>query len=297
MKPKWKGIFPALSTPTDSRGALDEESLRSEVRSNINWGSHGLAASIVAGEFFKFTDKERLKTFDIVVNETNGKIPVLLGVHHSGTEPAVKFGKYGKNIGANGIIVIHPYYDRNLDMDVLQRHFATIAEKVDLPIMIQDTGAEPNMRSTLYKKLVEEYNNIVSVKLEGIGTLEKIVEVREQLSDKVTIFGGMAARLIFQEMALGGDGNIPDACLTDLLVDVYDAILAGKIIEAKEIFAKYKVWVNFLGSYPGANAEIEKETLRLRGVIKSSQTRGPNTPLGEAEKVKLKELLIKIGLA
>jgi len=132
--------------------------------------------------------------------------------------------------------------------------------------------------------------------LEGVGTLEKIVEVRALLGDRVTIFGGMAARLIFQELALGADGNIPDACLTDLLVDVYNDIKVGKMEKTKEVFARYKVWVDFLGSHPGASSEIEKETLRLRGVIKSSQTRGPNIPLGEVEKVKLKELLVNIGV-
>jgi len=181
-----------------------------------------------------------------------------------------------------------------LDTVILQRHFGAIAEKVDLPIMIQDTGAEPNMRPTLYMSLVREYSNIASVKLEGVGTLEKVVETKELLGDRVTIFGGMAARFIFQELALGADGNIPDACLTDLLVNVYNNVLSGKMKEARETFARYRLWVNFLG--PGISAEVEKETLRLRGVIKSSQTRGPNVPLSEGEKAKLKELLNKIGV-
>lgn len=296
MRPKWKGIIPALSTPTNERGQLDEESLRSEVRFNIEWGSHALAPSIVAGEFYKFTDEERLKTFDIVVDEADGRIPVLVGVHHSGTEPAIRFAEHAKDIGTDGIIIMAPYYGRNLDQTVLQRHFGTVAERVDLPIMIQDTGVEPNMRPKMYQVLAEEYSNVVSVKVEGANTLEKIVEIRELLGDRVTIIGGMAARLIFQELALGGDGNIPDACLTDLLVDIYNDIRSGKMEEAREVFARYKVWVDFLGSHPGASAEIEKETLRLRGVIKSSQTRGPNMPLGEVEKAKLKELLIKIGV-
>ena len=296
MASKWKGIFPALSTPTDGRGELDEESLRSEVRANIEWGAHGLAPSIVAGEFYKFTEEERRRIFDVVVDETDGKVPVLVGIHHTGTEPAIRLAQYGKDIGADGMVVMHPFYGRNIDTGTLQRHFGSIAERVDLPIMIQDTGAEANMRPPLYKTLAEEYSNIASVKVEGVGTLEKIVEVRELLGDRVTIFGGMAARLIFQEIVLGGDGNIPDACLTDLLVDVYDDIVAGNLKEAREVFAKYKVWVDYLAAHPGANAEVEKETLRLRGVIKSSQTRGPNVPLAEAEKPKLRDVLVKIGL-
>lgn len=296
MKSKWKGIIPALSTPTDEKGELDEGSLRSEVRFNIAWGSHALAASIVAGEFYKFTDAERLRIFDTVVDEAKGKVPVLVGVHHSGTEPAVRFAKHAKDIGADGIIIMAPYYIRYSDQTVLQRHFGKVAEKVDIPIMIQDTGVEPNLRPKLYQILAQEYSNFVSVKIEGVNTLEKIVETKELLGDRLTIIGGMAARLIFQELALGGDGNIPDACLTDLLVDVYNNILSGNTKKARDVFARYKVWADFLGSYPGASAEIEKETLRLRGVIKSSQTRGPNVPFSDEGKVKLRELLLKIGV-
>jgi len=298
LKLKWRGIFPALSTVTDERGELNEEGLRSEVRFNIEWGAHGLAASIMAGEFYKFTDEERLKTFDIVVDETKGIVPVLVGVSHSGTEPTVRFAEYAKDIGADGIIVMPPYFGRNINRPVIYRHFGTVAEKVDLPIMIQDAEdvIGVHMCPTLYMNLVEEYSNIVSVKVEGVNTLEKISDIKKLLSDKLVIFGGMAARLIFQELALGADGNIPDACLTDLLVNVYDNVRSGKVEKAKEVFAKYKIWVDFLSNYPGASAEIEKETLRLRGVIKSSQTRGPNMPLGEAEKAGLKELLVRIGV-
>ena len=62
------------------------------------------------------------------------------------------------------------------------------------------------------------------------------------------------------------------------------------------MFARYKVWLEFLSSHPGASAEIEKETLRLRGAVRCSQTRGPNVPLEEMAKLKLRELLVSIGL-
>lgn len=298
MKQKWRGIFPALSTTTNEKGELDEYSLRSEIRFNIEWGAHGLAASILAGEFYKLTDKERLKIFDIVVDEAKGRVPVLVGVSHSGTEPAVGFAEHAKDIGADGVIVMPPYFGRGIDRSVIRRHFAAIARKVDLPIMIQDAedAIGVHMCPMLYMSLLNEYSNIVSVKVEGVNTLEKISDIKKLLGDKLIIFGGMAARLIFQELALGADGNIPDACLTDLLVEVYNNIQSGNTERAKEAFARYKVWVQFLGNYPGASAEIEKETLRLRGAIKSSQTRGPNVPLEETEKARLRELLIGIGV-
>ena len=110
MKPYWRGIFPALSTPTNEKGELDEESLRSEVSSNIEWGAHGLAVSIIAGEFYKFTESERLRAFEVVVDEANGRVPVLAGVSHSGTEVCIHLARYAKDIGVDGIVVLPPYF-------------------------------------------------------------------------------------------------------------------------------------------------------------------------------------------
>ena len=162
--------------------------------------------------------------------------------------------------------------------------------------MIQDAedAIGIHMCPTFYSSLADEFSNIVSVKVEGGDTLQKISDIKNLLGDRLIIFGGMAARLIFQELALGASGNIPDACLTDLLVKVYDYIRSGKIEEAEKIFSRYKQWLDFLSSHSTASAEIEKETLRLRGVIKCSQTRGPKVPLDLKEKEELKEILKRI---
>jgi len=298
MKPVWKGIFPALSTPTNVKGELDERSLRLEVSSNIKWGAHGLAVSIIAGEFYKFTESERLRAFEIVVDEANGRVPVLAGISHSGTEPAIMMAKHAKNVGADGLIVMPPYFKKRVSRLEISEHFREIAGKTDLPIMIQDAedAIGVHMCPTFYWSLADEFSNIVSVKVEGGDTLQKISDIKRLLGDRLIIFGGMAARLLFQELALGASGNIPDACLTDLLVKVYDCIQSGKMEEAEEVFSKYKQWLDFLSSHPAASAEIEKETLRLRGVIECSQTRGPRVPLNQKEKDELKEILMRIGV-
>jgi len=294
----WRGIFPALSTPTNRKGELDEESLRSEVEWNIKWGAHGLAVSIIAGEFYKFAENERMRIFEITVDEANGKVPVLAGISHSGTEPAVMMGKYAKDIGADGLIVMPPYFRKGISSVEIIQHFREIAGKIDLPIMIQDAedAIGIHMCPTLYMSLLDEFSNIVAVKVEGRDTLQKISDIKRLLDDRLIIFGGMAARLIFQELALGASGNIPDACLTDLLVRVYENIRLGKRDAAREIYAKYKLWLDFLSSHSTSSAEIEKETLRLRGVIRCSHTRGPNVPLSPKEKAELKEILARIDL-
>jgi dihydrodipicolinate synthase/N-acetylneuraminate lyase len=81
--PKWLGysrrpsrIIPAISTLTNEREEFDEESERSLVRASIDWGATGIAVSIIAGEFYEFTDSERSISFEVVMDEANGKVPV-----------------------------------------------------------------------------------------------------------------------------------------------------------------------------------------------------------------------------
>ncbi len=291
-----RGIIPALSTPTDEKGEIDEGSLRSLANRNIKWGVHAVAVSIVAGEFYKFSDAERRKCFDIVVDATSGKVPVWAGISHMGTEPSIQLGQYAKDAGADGVIAMLPLGVRVPAM-AQSEHFSRILEKVDLPLMIQDAEdfSGTSMRTSLLAKLSREYSNLVSIKVEGGDILQKIEDAMGLVESKnFTVIGGMAARLLFEELDRGAQGNIPDACLTDLLVKAYNDYTAGRVEAARKNFAKYKPWVDFLTLHSGASAEIEKETLRLRGIIRSSHTRSPHIPLDQESKQELASIIKRI---
>jgi 4-hydroxy-tetrahydrodipicolinate synthase len=154
---KVRGIIPALSTPTNEKGELDPDSLRSLVEKNIEWGSHAVAVSIVAGEFYKFSDAERKKCFDIVVEATAGRVPVWAGISHMGTEPSVQLGQYAKDVGADGVIAMLPLGVKTTTVGQIE-HFTTILEKVDVPLMIQDAEdfSGTSMRTSLFAKLSRE---------------------------------------------------------------------------------------------------------------------------------------------
>ena len=299
MRIDWHGIYPALSTPCDDSGALDEESLRNEVRWNIEKGAHGVIVSIMSGEFHKFSDAERMRAYEIVVDAASGEVPVLAGPSHSGTEVVVQLAQHAKNVGADGIVVLPPYFnlqDRKASL-CLYDHYATIASRVDIPLMIQDCeGTGPYMCTTLFKKLAQDLSNIVAVKLEGPRSFDKALEMQEFAPD-VVLFGGMAAVNMYEELKIGVAGNVPDACLTDVLVGVYERFVAGNVAEAERMFKTYKIWLNYLHLHRMSNYEVEKETLRQRGVIKSSFTRLPHGPLlNEEAKAELNQVLHDLDL-
>ena len=144
--------------------------------------------------------------------------------------------------------------------------------------------------------LANDFDNIVAVKLEGPRSWEKILEMRE-LAPDVCLLGGMAAVNLCQELQVGVAGNVPDACLTDLLVQVYEHFIAGHTAQAQETFKRYKAWLDFLHLHRLSNYEVEKETLRQRGVIRSSYTRLPHGPLLTPQaKEELHGILDALGL-
>jgi 4-hydroxy-tetrahydrodipicolinate synthase len=287
------GIIPALSTPTTDEGVLDEEGLRSLVDRNIGWGVQGLAVSIVAGEFYKFSDEERLRSFEVVVEQSQGRVPVWAGVNHIGTEPSVRLGRRAKDIGVFGLIAMPPFVGTKTD-GAAQEHFDELLERVDLPLMIQDaedfTGT--HLRTNLYAKLGKEHDNLVSIKIEGGDTLKKVEDAlgMEELSD-LSVLGGMGGRLLLQELGLGTHGTIPGSCLTDLVVDIYREYRAGNSAAANALFASYRPWLDLITLNAASSAELQKETSRLRGIIGSSQTRSPHVPLGDDSKKRLAAII------
>ncbi len=294
---KPSGIIPAVSTLTNDSGDFDEESERSLVRASIDWGATGIAVSIIAGEFYKFTDGERKKSFEVVVDEANGKVPVWAGISHLGTASSIELGRHAKDAGVDGIIAQPALVGKEAPL-ALHEHFSSIFSKIDLPVMIQD--AEDfngiKMEPGLYAKLAHEFPHFVCVKIEGGKTLDKIRETKITIGDRLSILGGMGGRLLLEELSLGAAGSIPNPCMTDIVVESYDKFRAGDIEEARSVFSRYKPWLEFQSQHSQSASEIVKETLRLRGIARSSFTRSPHVPLDAKAKLELRQLVVEMGM-
>lgn len=294
---KPSGIIPAISTLTDDKGNFDEESERSLVRASIQWGAAGVAVSIIAGEFYKFTDGERKRSFDVVVDEANGEIPVWAGISHLGTASSIELGRYAKNAGVDGIITQPGLVGKEAPL-ALHEHFSGIFSMIDIPTMIQD--AEDfngiKMEPGLYERLANEFSHFVCVKIEGGKTLDKIRDTKITVGERLSILGGMGGRLLLEELSLGALGSIPNPCMTDIVVQSYELFRAGQVDAARSVFSRYKPWLEFQSTRSQSASEIVKETLRLRGVVKSSFTRSPHVPLDAKGKSELRKIIEEMGM-
>jgi len=237
---KPEGIFPALVTPfTDDGKAVDEERLRVLVNHCIELGVHGVVPCGTTGEFVNLTKEEKKQVLKVVVDEVNGKVPVIAGTGASGTSEALEMTKYAKDIGATAALIVTPYYLKPADRGIYE-HYSTIATEVDLPIILynipQCTGLP------LPWQMVEDLAqipNIVGVK-DSSGQLSFILAVLEKVRDKINVLCGHD-EVVIAALAAGCSGAILASAniIPDVWIQIYDYVKNGELQKAREL--QYKV--------------------------------------------------------
>jgi 4-hydroxy-tetrahydrodipicolinate synthase len=237
---KPKGILPALVTPfTDDGRSVDEERLRVLVNHCLELGVHGVVPCGTTGEFVNMTVEEKKRVIKIVIDEVNGKIPVVAGTGASGTREAVEMTRYAKDAGATAALIVTPYYLKPADRGIYE-HYDTIASQADLPIILynipQCTGLP------LPWQMVEDLAqipNIVGVK-DSSGQLSFILAVLEKVRDKINVLCGHD-EVVVAALAAGCSGAILASAnvIPDIWVQIYDAVKNSELQKAREL--QYRV--------------------------------------------------------
>ena len=237
---KPEGIMPALVTPfTDDGKTIDENRLRTLVNHCLELGVHGVVPCGTTGEFVNLTAEEKKRVIRIVVDEVNGRVPVVAGTGASGTQEAVEMTKYAKDVGATAALIVTPYYLKPADRGIYE-HYQTIASEVDLPIILynipQCTGLE------LPWQMVEDLAqipNVVGVK-DSSGQLKFILAVLEKVRDKLNVLCGHD-EVVVAALAAGCSGAILSSAnvIPDVWIQIYNHIKKGELQQAREL--QYKV--------------------------------------------------------
>jgi 4-hydroxy-tetrahydrodipicolinate synthase len=291
----WQGIFPSLPTPYTAGDDIDHGALRAIVRLNVDQGAQGLLCFGLAGEVFRLTPDERKHMTDVILEATGGDVPVLVGASAESVHTACDLARYAATAGASGVVVAPPITS-HLGRGELMRFFLAVAEACDVPVMVQD--APEYLGVALGPELVAELavtsENIVGVKLE-IGP-DGLREWRSRVDDDLTIFGGNGGLHIVETIRAGADGLAPGAEVTDVLVAIYDALLAGKDAEAMRLYRDVLPLLVFeLQDIDHYNACV-KHVLSRRGVAVQPHLRAPAPGLPASTVPLLDELVEALGL-
>jgi len=292
---KPEGILPALVTPfIDDGTAVDEERLRALVNHCIELGVHGVVPCGTTGEFVNMTTEEKKQVIKTVVDEVNGRAKVVAGTGASGTDQALEMTKYAKDVGADAVLIVTPFYLKPADRGIYE-HYDTIASKADMPIILynipQCTGLP------LPWQMVEDLAqipNIVGVK-DSSGQLSFILAVLEKVRDKINVLCGHD-EVVVAALAAGCSGAILASAnvIPDIWVQVYNHIKNSELQKARELQYKVQKIARIIA---GSGAVGTKEALNMMK-IKVGPVRKPLSVGGELTYEAREELrldLEKIG--
>ncbi|MFC7392251.1 dihydrodipicolinate synthase family protein [Scopulibacillus cellulosilyticus] len=300
MTVSFRGIIPPVCTVFDENGKLDRTGMGNLIDFLIDSGVNGLLFLGSSGEFSQISAEERKEIAAFAVNYVNGRLPVLIGTGSLGTREAVQLTKHAEDIGADGVLVVNPYY-WPLSEENLLNHYISIADSVQLPILLYNfpelTGQDLSPDFVL--KLVDRCSRIAGIKetIDQAGHIrEMILKVKSKHPD-FAVFSGYDDHL-FNTLALGGDGAIPGTAnfAPELATGIYQAFQDNDMEQAVQLHRRL-AYLPLLFKLDSPFMNVIKEAAKLRGVDIGTHVLPPGKQLtrdkkGEIEKILKQALLL-----
>jgi 4-hydroxy-tetrahydrodipicolinate synthase len=282
------GVITAMVTPFAADGAIHVDATRRLARYLIDNGSHGLVVAGTTGEAPTLSDDEKLRLFDIVLDEVGDEATVIAGTGSNDTRHAARLTGKACAVGVNGVLVVTPYYNKP-NRAGLRAHFAEVSEAAgQLPVVIYNIPSRTviNLPPDLLAELAAEHENVVAVKQANNDDLGPI-EGLEILAGNDEVFA--------RTLAFGGSGGILVAShvVGPAMREIYDASTAGEAERAAEIDSRLRPIYEAMTVT--SNPIPVKTALELLGVI-DARMRLPMVAASESEREAVRAALSEHGM-
>ena len=205
-KPVFKGVATAMITPFTDTGAIDYESFGRFIEFQISGGVDALVVCGTTGEAAALSDAEHRDAISFVVERVAGRVPVIAGTGSNDTAYSIELSRFACKAGADALLCVTPYYNKTTQRGLV-RHFKTIADSVDRPIILYNVPSRTglNIEPSTYLEL-SGHPNIAGIK-EANGNIAKIVDTVALLGNKLDLYSGNDDQTV-PILALGGMGVI-----------------------------------------------------------------------------------------
>lgn len=243
----FKGTGTALITPFKTDLSVDYDALKEIVYHQLNGGVDALIVLGTTGESPVIDFEERKKIISLVVEEVNGKIPVIVGTGSNDTKKVVENNKLAEELKANGVLIVNPYYNKGTQESLIE-HYKYIASKTKLPIILYNVPSRTGM-NLLPETAVSIHNeckNVVAVK-EASGNISQIAHLISIKPESLSVLSGNDDQTL-AIMASGGNGVISvfsNPYPADMK-KITDALLKNDIKSARVLNNKYLGMMNAL---------------------------------------------------
>lgn len=295
QNPYFGRLLTAMITPFNTDGSVNYAGAADFAQWLLSNGSDGLVVAGTTGEAPTMSIDEKKQLFITIINRVGGKAPIVVGTGCNDTAATIKTTKMAEEVGADGVLVVGPYYNKPTQNGFYQ-HFKAIADSTNLPVIVYNvpgrTGS--NILPNTMAKLVKECKNIVAIKEAG-GNVSQVAELYRILPRDFTIYSGDDL-LILPFMSVGATGLI--SVLSNvggkLLQDIMLAYEAGNVKEAAELNAKMLPQARAM--FIVSNPMPIKEAVTMLTPFDAGPFRLPMCSLTTDEHTKLKEALKDSGL-
>jgi len=292
MSVTMNGVFSVVPTPFhEGEESIDHESLRKIVDLYAGAGVSGLTALGVTSEAARLDDDERSAVLDTVMDQAGDRVSVVVGTSAPGTDVCIRYTRQAKEAGASAVMVSPPRL-RSLNSDAVFRHFARLADAVEIPIVVQDYPPVSGitMEPSLLARIAREIPAARSIKLEDAPTPRKTARILEAAGDTpVDVLGGLGGVFLLEELEAGASGTMTGFAFPEILVEVERRFRDGDLEGAADVFYRYVPLMRF-EFQQGIGIALRKEVLRRREALAAAGVRAPAPALDEATHASLDRL-------
>lgn len=288
----FQGSIVALVTPF-KQGELDEKALRDLVEFHISEGTDAIVPCGTTGESATLSHKEHCRVIEIVIDQAKKRVPVIAGAGSNSTKEAVFLTEHAKKSGADAVLSITPYYNKPTQAGLYQ-HFKTIAEQVDIPIVLYNVPGRTgvNMLPDTVVRL-SKVKNIVGVK-EASGSLDQAGAIIHNASENFDVISGEDS-LTFPMMAMGAKGVISVVAnvAPKKMAQMCKAVLNNNMLEARKLH--YELLDLSKAVFYETNPIPAKKAVYLMGLMEN-EIRLPLVEMTKENTEKLKTVMKNLGI-
>jgi len=293
MRATFQGSIVAMVTPFRN-GEVDELKVRELVDFHVTHGTDAIVPCGTTGESPTLSHDEHKRVVELVVEAARGRVTVIAGTGSNSTAEAIDLTSHAKKAGANGALVVNPYYNKPTQ-EGLYRHFRAVAEAVEIPILVYNIASRTavNVETDTLARLAKDCPNIVGVK-EASGSLDQMTQVILACGSDFCVLSG-DDNLTLPLMSVGGRGVI--SVVANLVpretAELTHAALAGDWKLARELHLK--LFPLSRAMFIETNPIPVKEAMAMMGMI-APEFRLPMCPMTEPNRQRLKAVLVQHGL-
>jgi 4-hydroxy-tetrahydrodipicolinate synthase len=288
----FEGVFTALVTPF--RGdAVDEAALRALVERQVEAGVDGIVPCGSTGEAATLSHAEHRRVVEVCVEAARGRVQVLAGTGSNSTRESIELTRHARDAGADGALLISPYYNKPTQEGVVA-HYTAVARESGLPLVVYNIPgrtASNILPATMAR--IAEIELVVGVK-EACGDIAQISRVVAACPESFTVLSGDDA-LTLPVIAVGGRGVISTTSnvAPREMVELVAAARAGQLARARQLHLRLLPLFDAL--FCETNPIPVKAALALLGLV-DDEIRLPLTPLGAANRERVQAVLKEQGI-